>query len=80
MGGHTLKAPDRDWLALADGIGHSQPRHGRDRTACGLQRIDPRFAHPIRVRCPECLEVVGMAVRRPVVPETEGEIREAWGK
>jgi hypothetical protein len=74
MGGHTIKAPDRDWLAQSDGIGHSQPRFGRDRTACGLQRIDPRFAHSIKVQCVECRDVVGVTVRRPA-PITESEHR-----
>lgn len=68
-----------EWLAAADGIGHAQPRHGRDRTACGLPRIDPRWAHGIRVRHDTCLERVGITVRDPrdVAP---GEQTEMFGR
>ena len=60
----TVKAAPTEWLALADGVGHSQPVRGRERTACNQPRIDPRFAHPIRERCGACLDVVGVTVRR----------------
>lgn len=61
----TIRPAAHDWLALRDGVGHSQPRHGRERTACGAPRIDPRFAHPIRERCGACLDVVGVVVPGP---------------
>jgi hypothetical protein len=78
MGGHTIRPAARDWLALSDGIGHSQTRFGRERAACDAQRIDPRFAHPIRERCPGCLDKVGVQVQARV-PWTESELRAAHG-
>lgn len=61
----TIRPAAHDWLALRDGVGHSQPRYGRERTACGAPRIDPRLAHPIRERCGACLDVVGVTVPGP---------------
>ena len=62
MASATLRPTAPDWLALADGIGHAQPRYGREKAACGNPRIEPRFAHPIKRRCTECLDLVGISV------------------
>jgi hypothetical protein len=45
-----------EWIALADGIGHWQPRRGQGRPACGKPRIDARYAHPSTSKCPACLK------------------------
>lgn len=58
----TIKPAATDWLALRDGVGHAQPRYGRERTVCGEPRIDPRFAHPIKERCGTCIERDGITV------------------
>lgn len=75
MGGQTLKPGSYDWLALADGLTHAQPRHGRERAACDAPRIDPRFHHPGRPRCPECLDRIGIVVHARVPAMTESEER-----
>lgn len=61
----TRRQPPPEWIALADGIAHAQPARGRRWTACGKPRIDPRYAHPIRSRCPDCLSIVGLTVAVP---------------
>jgi hypothetical protein len=58
------RTPPPEWIALADGIAHAQPARGRRGTACGLRRIDPRYAHPATGRCLDCLATVGITVRR----------------
>lgn len=47
------------WLAGKDRVGHATSP-GLPRTACGLRRLDERFAWPERTRCPECLEALGL--------------------
>lgn len=82
----TIRPNDHEWLALRDGVGHAQPPHGRERTACGEPRIDPRFAHPIRVRCEPCLDKVGITVPMRgvamrgdnVEPVAPGQITGPW--
>ncbi len=54
----TLRRAATDWLTGRDGVTHSQPRYGRERTLCGAPRLDPRFHRPDlhRERCDGCLE------------------------
>lgn len=65
------------WMAEADGIAHATPSRGHHtRTLCGRLAIDERFARPAAVRCGDCQT----AIDRPVAPESQGELAEAWGK
>jgi hypothetical protein len=84
MGGTTIRPGAREWLTGTDGVAHSQAVHGRERTACGAPRLDPRFARPDLRRefCGTCLDVDGITVPRPgqaVAPESESELRFAHG-
>lgn len=45
------------WTAAGDAVAHAH-RPGAMRTACGLEGIAERFAHPIRVRCPGCIAIL----------------------
>jgi hypothetical protein len=73
MGGATLKPGQTSIPRLVDlrayeaaGIGHVMPT-GRleTRHPCGEQVRHPRFAHPARERCIDCIERVGIVVPAP---------------
>lgn len=76
----SIRLAAREWLALREGPAHNQAVHGRERAACGADRIDPRFAHPRAGRplCDACLDALGIVVPAPV-PTSETELRFAWG-
>jgi hypothetical protein len=74
----AAKTVAREWIALRDGIAHSQPARGRQRTACGKPRIDPRYAHPIVSHCPACTARLATPAR-PALPWSESELRAVHG-
>jgi hypothetical protein len=50
----TRRPVPMEWIALADGVAHWQPRRGQGRPVCGKPRLDARYAHPRTSKCPAC--------------------------
>jgi hypothetical protein len=71
---------DPIWRAGSDGVGHALETPRSLRTACGERPVEERLAWPITERCGDCLAITGITVTARVAPETELELREAWGK
>ena len=56
-------APVAAWrAATASGVAHAFARRRSPYAYCGVHNWEPRFDHPSKTRCPECLELTGGVV------------------